>query len=1152
MIRGFDIFPKELVTRMSTERKEKFVIEHSKLVNAAQTELNAWNVAHPSSSALDEAASLAKMDLEARIEALTEAFKSYEDVGPVYDCVLFHDGKVWRAAVDTFETGDLSSFVPLADYKLEPKYCCFSSDDMLNFSVKIYDDGDVLSVVTLAGSHGTHVAAISAANYPSEPELNGIAPGARIVSLKIGDTRLGSMETGTGLTRALNSIIENGCDVCNMSYGEDAGIANSGRWIELLRDELIDKRRVIFISSAGNAGPALSTVGAPGGTTTGVIGVGAYVTSEMIKAEYALMESVPERPYTWSSQSPAYDGAQNVTIYAPGAAITSVPQYLLKNSQLMNGTSMSSPNACGNVALLISAFKSKGLSLSPYRLERALVMSAKSFNDPFKIGFLQVEAAYEYLTKHLDDSSLDINFEVTVASNNGNSRGIYLREGIDTSRVFQGNVTVTPLFRKDDKSLNPSKLAFEQRLILTSSAAHVKVPDYLLMNSGGRGFAVRVDPTALSPGLHFAQVEAYVSGDIERGPVFQLPITITKGQDLIDYKLTCKHTFTPGHIERKFINVPLGANWAEMTVKATGLRSPANFVVHLLQMVPHVRHTHTEHHWYMRLSGDDPVPSKTFKVEPLKTLELCMAQFWSSLGTYEVEVEVTFHGIYTGEQNVILDASRGSCRVELFSLLRPETITPSLSLDTLRKALKPSKSVIAPLRSRDLLINGVQNQELILTYNLSLSEPRTCKFCKPVVDNLLYDSVYDSVLFMVHNSRKRRLFFGDIYPKDMKLAKGEYTVRLQIRHDQVAMLEKIKNMPLLVDMTISSPIKPSLYGAHGDVFDSSKKPISKSFQLDINASKALFFDCFVAEYPKDAKPGDLLVGSMSYGVKVEGGTFAVSLIVPPEDSKTSDDEPKADSKDTINDAVRDAKLAFVEKLTDIEEKKKLIGELVAANPKHVSTLLKQLSFICGTLYDTDEKKGANQSEIVTVANSIIAQIDLNATLTFLAGKAEPVPTGEYKKAKTQMELSKKNWIQAQQRKAEALLCASYLKPSDDELLKSLKLVMNELKKVADVSDAVSTFLAVGYEFRLKRYGSALKIGNKFISDNDNAAVKKTAGIANYLSIASGGTGLADGLDDVQLMYQWKSIILRSLGWKCWQELETKWALVRFPKEYAPF
>lgn len=54
-----------------------------------------------------------------------------------------------------------------------------------------------------------HVVSIIGCNNSwQEPLLNGIAPGAQIISCKIGDSRLGSMETGTGLTRALIAAVE--------------------------------------------------------------------------------------------------------------------------------------------------------------------------------------------------------------------------------------------------------------------------------------------------------------------------------------------------------------------------------------------------------------------------------------------------------------------------------------------------------------------------------------------------------------------------------------------------------------------------------------------------------------------------------------------------------------------------------------------------------------------------------------------------------------------------------------------------------------------------------------------------------------------------------------------------------------------------------
>jgi tripeptidyl-peptidase-2 len=136
----------------------------------------------------------------------------------------------------------------------------------------------------------------------------------------------------------------------------------------------------------------------------------------MMQAEYALVDAVPERPYTWSSRGPAYDGDKGVTIYAPGAAITSVPEYLLQNSQLMNGTSMSSPNACGNIALMMSALKAEGIKYTPYRIHKSLLNTAKDIKDEMMVGFLQIDKAFTFFKKHLNAVDQDIFFDVQLLS----------------------------------------------------------------------------------------------------------------------------------------------------------------------------------------------------------------------------------------------------------------------------------------------------------------------------------------------------------------------------------------------------------------------------------------------------------------------------------------------------------------------------------------------------------------------------------------------------------------------------------------------------------------------------------------------------------------------------------------------------------------
>lgn len=323
--------------------------------------------------------------------------------------------------VDVSETGDLSQAEAMYSYRVKQQYGTLSDIDNLNYSLTVCDGGDVLSICVDAGAHGTHVAGIVAAYHPDHPEQNGVAPGAQIVALKIGDTRLGSMETGPGLTRALLEAVRHKVDLINMSYGEAVAFPNKGRFVELA-DEVVNKHGILFVASAGNNGPALTTVGAPGGTSTSLISVAAAVSPAMMEAQYAVApraSSVSKEgyavrspleqhtegiTYTWSSTGPATDGHAGVSITAPGAAISPVPTWTLQSKQLMNGTSMSSPNACGCLALLVAALKRDGIPYSAERVKKAVEGTAALFevrgrSDPLSqgSGMVQVPAAYARL-----------------------------------------------------------------------------------------------------------------------------------------------------------------------------------------------------------------------------------------------------------------------------------------------------------------------------------------------------------------------------------------------------------------------------------------------------------------------------------------------------------------------------------------------------------------------------------------------------------------------------------------------------------------------------------------------------------------------------------------------------------------------------------
>ena len=88
----------------------------------------------------------------------------------------------------------------MGDYATNYEWCKLSEESQLNYSFKLYSQTEAC-VVCVNGSHGTHVAGIAAAYHPDAPEKNGTAPGAQIVSIKIGDSRVDTLETTPGVVR---------------------------------------------------------------------------------------------------------------------------------------------------------------------------------------------------------------------------------------------------------------------------------------------------------------------------------------------------------------------------------------------------------------------------------------------------------------------------------------------------------------------------------------------------------------------------------------------------------------------------------------------------------------------------------------------------------------------------------------------------------------------------------------------------------------------------------------------------------------------------------------------------------------------------------------------------------------------------------------
>ncbi len=1133
--RAYELYPSRLVPRLKRKRRESWDADQRALVTKLQREIVAFNEANPKPKADKKKSG---KDLEKRLELLRAAQKSYDDPGPIHDCVVFHDGQDWRAAIDTDEDGDLAEEKLLTNYRKEREFATFGDEDLLNFAVNIYDDGKLLSIVTDCGAHGTHVAGIVAGCYPDAPELNGLAPGAQIVSVKIGDRRLGSSSTGTGELRGLATVLRNKCDLINMSYGGATSDPNAGRIIERY-SEIVNKHGVIFVVSAGNNGPALSTVGSPGGTTSAIIGVGAYVSPAMMQAEYSLREKLPEITYTWSSRGPTFDGDVGVNISAPGGAIAPVPNWVLQPNMLMNGTSMSSPNACGAIALIVSGLKTEEIPYSPHSVRRAVENSARPLRNSDQFahgrGLIQVDAAFELHKSGAKPGQEQVRFEVDLPQMN-NHRGVYLREPQETARVLETQVRVRPLWHDDAD--NRAKVAFQKRIKIDATADWVEAPGHLLLVHGGRSFEIRVDPTELDPGVHFAEVVGIDEASPDCGSVFRLPVTVII-PEYIDNEAKAwrkKLSLRPGKLQRNFIAVPRDATWADLTIRSGDQEAVQRLVVHAVQQLPKESFRSNEFKQYISTTPND-YEVRSFAVTGGRTLELCLGQYWSSLGNGKYEFELEFHGVRPSDPNLVLDGGQISGRLDVSAPFREESVSPSASLTTLRQTYRPTKATIRALSpDRDALPDHRQFHELILEYAIELDSeiqinPRTA--LETHDESWLS---YSSRLWQIFDAQKQLKGNGGA-----KLPKGKYVLRWHVRHDSLAALEKLKSMPMLLDCKLSKPISLDAYSDPDDLTARGSKFGTQTLQC---GDRQTMYFAVPTSFPKAAREGDLLRGTVTFGKTNESlagagkrpSGFSISVKVPPKKKETPPEPAsKPAKKKTLAEKVRETQLAHLATLRKAKDRKafdRLSKRLLEKKPGDSKVLIEQLNML-----DQEDGRKQRLPEIVTQCDRLIALIDQGKLAAHYGVNINP-DDEEAAKTRKEMDKQKAILVDALYRKGRALaymdLPEKYGKPGEppakqfpdkrEDRDKLFEDNFAQLQKWADVTESKYVLLHIRRERRHGRFGLALESVNKEIKSQPPK----------------------------KLLFKKRGDIYDELGWKGWRDYERKWMLLRFPADYPPF
>ena len=501
--------------------------------------------------------------------------------------------RVWLVVVDTDADGDLAGEALLRDYRVNHDTFALASPGapdsraLMAWELNVRSEEDQLGAPLPPtvefhfddGSHGSHCAGIAAGRgVAGQAGLDGVAPGAFLVSLKIGDNRLAGGATRTSsMKKAYDyaAAFEKAWGipvVVNMSFGINSveeGDDAMGGWL----DDLLAEHPTLFVcTSAGNEGPGLSSVGIPA-TAPSLIASGAYLSP----ATAADLYDARLRQATLFNFSSRGGETAKPDVVAPGSALSTVPGFN-DGSGRFNGTSMASPQTAGAVACLVSAALAEGLDVHWGMMKRALIAGGTPVAGLGLLdqggGLVTLESSWQVLRD---------------LARSGSAHQV-LRWDLETDCPFQGDgksdaaywrtpggapfapetvtFSVRPVFHPD---LDP-----DQRDQFFRSFSFRSEADWLKVVSGDRyvrgeaAMTVRLQydgKAVAAPGLHAARVIASLDGGDLSGLAareFSLWNTVVTGTPMgpeAGYLQVFSGKDVPGSsVRRHFVDVPAGAS----------------------------------------------------------------------------------------------------------------------------------------------------------------------------------------------------------------------------------------------------------------------------------------------------------------------------------------------------------------------------------------------------------------------------------------------------------------------------------------------------------------------------------------------------------------------------------------------------------------
>ena len=510
------------------------------------------------------------------------------------------DSAYWIAYVDTDGDQHIDDERALRDYHVHFDTFQLRGGEkhfdrqMLTFALNIVPEDMIVSLHFDDNGHGTHVAGIAAGrNINDQDGFNGIAPGAQLISLKIGN---GTYEGGCTVTGSMKKALEFAENyarihktpiVINISYGIGS-IREGSSDIDFIVNQLLTVNDNIFICvSNGNDGPGISTTGTPAAARS-VFSVGALLPAEIANKYYGASLKT-DKIFYFSACGGELNKPDALT---PGSASSTVPQFL--NNDFMRGTSMAAPQASGAAALLLSAAiqsAPKLLTDNNY-IHKALKFSAHPIPGYSYIeqgsGVINIPDAFRLLQNYSKKQQHDsvIEYEISTESpalSDGRGAAAYWRTGgYFPHNTDRQTFSIRPVFN-DTIDAN-ARAKFYRAFELTTSHPWL-IPlkkSVYIKGETPASVDVRYNPDLLAqPGIYSGKIFGYrkQSGQQRHDPAaleFELLNTIIIPH-IFDQRNGYQQEFLsrvikPGDVQRYFVQAPVGATAAKIKISPSATR----------------------------------------------------------------------------------------------------------------------------------------------------------------------------------------------------------------------------------------------------------------------------------------------------------------------------------------------------------------------------------------------------------------------------------------------------------------------------------------------------------------------------------------------------------------------------------------------------